>query len=155
MTGEVVPVAPATITLADGTVRSANAAVRVEEARARIVAIRTGAVVAGTEAAKIEAFNAEQVKAGKQMTGEQATRNDAYADQLRFATAIEKHLDKDGRVKSEIFNACKPLLSGYVLPAGITVNAQAAYMMLAVARKAGFNQAHVDAYLRAEIEMFS
>jgi hypothetical protein len=103
---------------------------------------------------KIAKFDAEQRKAGKQLTPESKARNDAFTDQLAFATALETRLDKNGRCSSEMMNRCAPLLSGYKLPEGITVNAQACYAMLAVARKAGFSQQHVDAYLKAEMEMF-
>jgi hypothetical protein len=103
---------------------------------------------------RIARFDAEQRKAGKQLTPEAKARNDAFASELAFAEALEKRLDKNGRCTSEMFNVCKPLCSGYVLPPGITVNAQACYAMLAVARKAGFSQQHVDAYLKAEMEMF-
>jgi hypothetical protein len=103
---------------------------------------------------RIARFDAEQRKAGKQLTPESKARNDAFTDQLAFATALETRLDKNGRCSSEMMNRCAPLLSGYKLPEGITVNAQACYAMLAVARKAGFSQQHVDAYLKAEMEMF-
>jgi hypothetical protein len=153
----VAPTAPATLTLADGSVHSADRAVRAQQARANIVAAKTGAVVRSTKEAKIAAFDAEQVKAGRQMTGEQATRNaqavQVFADRVAYAKALTPHLDKDGRVKSEIMNSCAPLLHGYKLPVGITVNAQSAYVMLEIARQAGFDQSIVDRFLKAESEL--
>jgi|ERR1700733_617320 len=149
-------VAPTTITDSRGIVHSADPEVRKEEARARIVAAKTGAIVRTTEQAKIAAFDEAQVKAGKQMTGEQATRHQqqvqTFHDRNAFALALGKHV-VNGRVSSDIMNACAPLLHGYKLPAGITVNAQSVYIMLEVARKAGFQQSHVDAFIKAEIEL--
>jgi len=133
-----VPAAPATPNQTAEAQRQAGAAARYEEPQV-----------------KIARFDAEQRASGKQLTPETKQRNDAHMDALAFATALEERLDKDGRCTSEIMNVCTPLLAGYKLPDGITINAQAAYAMLTVARKAGFSQAHVDAYLKAEMELFA
>lgn len=120
-----------------------------------------GAVVPITTAAdptgNIAKFDAEQVKAGRQMTGEQATRNQAavqkFQDETAFAKALTPHINAEGFVDSKIMNSCKPLLSGYTLPPGIEVHAASVYRMFAICRKAGFQQSHVDAYLKAEAEL--
>jgi hypothetical protein len=163
MSGALVPVAAPSAPAPTPTerfvarVQASNPAYQLGDARreagGQVVPVTTAADPRGN----IAAFNAEQVKAGRQLTGEAATRNQAavnkFSDQMAFATALKKHINKEGMVKSDTLNRCAPLLEGYRLPDGITVHAATTCEMLMIARKAGFQQSNLDAYFRAAADL--
>jgi hypothetical protein len=134
----------------------AGFAERIEQKAQQMAVVRAPSVPAAVDpGGKVAKFDAEQRAAGKQMTGEAAVRsNNTHAEQLRAVTALKQYLDKDGRCASELLNAVPVLLHGFKLPGGTTALMQSAYVMTACARRAGFTQAHVDAYIRAEQELF-
>jgi hypothetical protein len=152
------PAAPATIRLSDGTTRSADPAVRLAEAKARMAAI-VGApagpapgtqivqtnIHGGTDTPAQRAETERQVIAAARETGETTTRGTVapIGDRVEFAQAVEKYVDRDGFVDASILGAKGVLSFGYGLPRGIKVHASTAYSMLEIARAIDLPQVYV------------
>jgi hypothetical protein len=110
-------------------------------------------VVQETPAVRIQQFDEQMQREGKQLTPEGALLHADHGKRLAAAKALTPYLDKDGTCPAELVIAAD-LTNGYRLPAGVTVNAKSVYMLTTVARKAGFGQDIVDRFIAAERDMF-